>query len=575
MSTYKYTAKNNGYTATLSLTPGAQNIAENTSVVEYKLELTAGASYFQYWPIGWEIWLGGSQTAYQARSGAPQKSIAAYGTITLCSGSTTIAHNADGTKNMSISFRVDGGTAAVYLPGTIRYTGGETLELPTIPRASELSLSADSVLLNGSAGSVTVTVAPHSGNFSHKVGYTFGSVASEEISLSAGKTTAALSFPMSLLNEIPRSANGVAIVTLTTYNGGTAIGTTRANLTITAGQSVVPSISAVTVTREGQTSLDMFIKGYDRARIQTTAVGAYGSTISSYEVTGGLSGASVLTGVLWTVGQNTWTVKVTDTRGRTATEKVSITVVDYATPAISGAVFERCTADGTPDDDGTFLRVSAEISISSCNGENSCTAKVLYKLQTEEEWTQAGVFTETSAVYDIGLTDAAYDVRLIATDKLSSGIAEASLDVGDVIVDYDPDTHCLDILAEKVRISGVLEIDGIPPACVVAEGTKGIWRYRKWSNGDAECWGTYSDTVAVTKNLSGAYYSDEITVDYPFEFVSSPVRVVSGGSDSKINWVRSFGVNAVGYAVFLVIALEEQNTAEISVNLHAFGKWKE
>ena len=576
MASYTYTAKNNGYTATLTLTPGKQDIVANTTVVAYKLSLTAGSNYFQLWPIGWEIWLAGSQVAYQAIRGAPQKSISAGGTITLVSGSTTITHNADGTKAASISFRVDGGDDASYLPGTVRYTGKETLPLPTIPRASGLTLSANSVTLNGSTGSVKVTISPHSDSFTHKVKYTFGS-ASGEISLAAGAKTGTLTLPMSLLNQIPNTTSGTATVTLTTYSSGSAIGTETAQLTIIAGAGIVPTISAFTAERVGQSALNMYIKGYDRARLKTTAAGAYGSTIKSYAITGGLSGETVTTGVLWNSGKNSWTVKVTDSRGRTATASVSVDVVDYGTPTIQNGVFERCQADGTPDDDGTYLRVSAEISISSCNGANSCAAKVQYKLQTTDTWTDAGAFTGSSQLYDLILSDQAYDARIAVTDKLSTGYAVATLDVGDVIMDYDPDAHKLDLLPNIVNTRGSLQVQGNDVLYPVEEGENGIWTWIKYASGVAVCRGSKSiDSVTAGQFTAwGAWYSATIDPgeDFPVEFISVPqlFREISTAAGAGVGLFTVHSVTNTGRSS--LVRPNANGVTGIKISYLAVGRW--
>ena len=579
MASYTYTAKNNGYTATLTLTPGKQDIVANTTVVTYKLTLTAGSNYFQLWPIGWEIWLAGSQVAYQAIRGAPQKSISAGGTITLVSGNTTITHNADGTKAASIGFRVDGGDDASYLPGTVRYTGKETLPLPTIPRASTLSLSTDNVTLNGSAGSVKVTVSAHSTSFFHKCKYTFGS-ASGEISLAAGATTGTLTLPMSLLNQIPNNTNGTATVTLTTYNGSTAIGTDTAQLTITAGASIVPTISAFEAARVGQSALAMYVKGYDKARLRTIAAGVYGSTIRTYEVTGGLSGADVTTGVLWTAGKNEWTVKVTDSRGRTASASVSVTVVDYATPTIAGASFERCRMDGTPDDDGTYLMVSADIAIASCDGANSYTAKVQYKLQTAADWTDAGAFTGSSQLYDLSLSDMAYDVRIAVTDMLSTGYAVATLDVGDVIMDYDPDAHKLDLLPDVVNAKGSLQVQGIGVIYPVASGTEGNWNYIKYSDGVAICWALLANSSVVINTAWGGVYESEQQygdIAYPEGLFTSEPTVsimVAGVQASTLSAEIAGGSAAKCPYWHYVRPTGSTNARDYKAHVVALGRWQ-
>ena len=34
--------------------------------------------------------------------------------------------------------------------------------------------------------------------------------------------------------------------------------------------------------------------------------------------------------------------------------------------------------------------------------------------------------------------------------------------------------------------------------CIVEQGTSGIWNYRKWASGIAECWGTHAQTITPT-----------------------------------------------------------------------------
>ena len=41
---------------------------------------------------------------------------------------------------------------------------------------------------------------------------------------------------------------------------------------------------------------------------------------------------------------------------------------------------------------------------------------------------------------------------------------------------------------------------------VVEQGTTGIWTYRKWNSGIAECWGTYEQTNVNVSNAWGALY---------------------------------------------------------------------
>ena len=49
---------------------------------------------------------------------------------------------------------------------------------------------------------------------------------------------------------------------------------------------------------------------------------------------------------------------------------------------------------------------------------------------------------------------------------------------------------------------------------IVEEGTSGIWTYRKWSDGVAECWGSYTATISHNGTVFGgyAYY---VVVNFP------------------------------------------------------------
>lgn len=69
---------------------------------------------------------------------------------------------------------------------------------------------------------------------------------------------------------------------------------------------------------------------------------------------------------------------------------------------------------------------------------------------------------------------------------------------------------------------------------VAEQGTSGIWNYRKWNDGTAECWGTYKaqvdsidETWGTTNNPSGTWcglYVKSVNerIDYPFTFIERP-----------------------------------------------------
>lgn len=59
---------------------------------------------------------------------------------------------------------------------------------------------------------------------------------------------------------------------------------------------------------------------------------------------------------------------------------------------------------------------------------------------------------------------------------------------------------------------------------VIRQGVSGIWTYREWNSGMAECWATVSTTMTVTGEnpltAGGGYVIP--TYDFPFTFVEAP-----------------------------------------------------
>lgn len=65
------------------------------------------------------------------------------------------------------------------------------------------------------------------------------------------------------------------------------------------------------------------------------------------------------------------------------------------------------------------------------------------------------------------------------------------------------------------RIKDLEEFDA-----VVEQGTSGIWTYRKWKSGVAECWGEVSTNVEGGVEAGGDF---RFTVAYPLSFAKVPI----------------------------------------------------
>lgn len=332
--------------------------------------------------------------------------------------SKTVTHNADGTKTISLKGFFDSQGLTSKLDD-LTVSGNVTLK--TIPRASSFSLSASTV----TAGStnMTVNITRASSSFTHTVQWKLGS---HTKSTTGVGTSASYTIPESWLDAIPNSTSGTGTVTVTTYNGSTKIGSTSKSFTVKAASDVVPSFTGITFTRiDGDVPADwgIYVRTKSKVAVKITgAAGVYGSAIKSYSISGGgYSGtaASLTTGFLNTAGTVTFTAKITDSRGRTATKTASITVTDYAPPVLSSVAGFRCDSAGTEQDDGNYISLTANFSGSVLDGKNPVTGEYRYKAEGGD-WSGFSPLVSGEPAVFAATGDATFTVQVQVSDTFSS-----------------------------------------------------------------------------------------------------------------------------------------------------------
>ena len=281
----------------------------------------------------------------------------------------------------------------------------------------------------GSASTVTF-INPYLSNVYHVVDWRFGSSLVHSTTTSTGQSSASYTIPLSWLTAIPNATSGTATVSVTTYSyGGAELGTDTYSFTITAPASAVPTISLATARIDNTvpSSWGIYVQGKSGVRITATAAGYQGSTISSYTISGGATGtqsSNVFTvSVIYSSGTITYTVKVTDSRGRTATASVSISVVAYSAPSFTATEAFRCASNGTASETGTYISAKASGTYSSVSSKNSMTLQVQYGLTTSSAYSTAVTLTNgTASVIGGGSIDANYsfNVKFTLTDQFNT-----------------------------------------------------------------------------------------------------------------------------------------------------------
>ena len=299
------------------------------------------------------------------------------------------------------------------------------------------SATVTSSVAAGSTSTVTF-INPYLSNVYHVVDWRFGSSLVYSKTTSVGASSVSYTIPVSWLTAIPNATSGTATVSVTTYaSGGLELGTDTYSFTITAPASAVPTISlaAARIDNSVPSSWGIYVQGQSGVRITATASGYQGSTISSYTISGGATGtqsSNVFTiSVIYSSGTITYTVKVTDSRGRSATASISISVVAYSAPSFSSTDAFRCVAGGTASDTGTYISAKATGTFSSVSNKNSMTLKVQYALSTSSAYSTAVILTNgTASIIGNGSIDINYSFKVKFTLSDQFNTIEKILNVG-------------------------------------------------------------------------------------------------------------------------------------------------
>lgn len=347
-----------------------------------------------------------------------------------------------------------------------------TLEVDWQEPATQPSLSASTVEMGKS---VTINTPAVNSAYRHTLRYSFGGASgtiATDIASSVSWTP-----PVSLANQIPSATAGSGTIYCDTYSGSTLLGTKSVSITLTVPGSVVPSAGTLSATLAEDTSgTGLYVKGMGKAKLTLSgASGAYGSSITSYTITGGgwaATNGALTTGTLASAGNITFTATVTDSRGRKASTTRTISVIDYTKPGVAVCDVYRCDADGNRKKAGTYFAVEINASYSAITG-NTLSITARYKKQSESSYgTAANVTNNGKTVLGGGNIGASttYDVLVTVADKYNSLSIQRTLSTKSVLQSFKRSAgaaigkvaelaNWLDV-AWNTRIRGNLQVDG-------------------------------------------------------------------------------------------------------------------
>ena len=396
----------------------SQSIANNNSVVGWHLQLIAsGGSISSSASKSWSVTVNGSNY-----SGTNTVGVSSGQTKTLASGSTTIAHNADGTKSFSFSFsqQFDINYSGVGWIGTKSGSGSGTLT--TIPRTSSVSSTNANIGEN-----ITITINRASSSFTHTLTYAFNNL-SGTIATKTSSTKVSWTLPTSFYAQIPNSKSSWGRVICDTYSGSTKIGSSECRFDVYVKESsnkptisaTVKDINATTKALTGDEN--KLIKYYSQAQFTVTGSAKNSATVKSLTSTYNGTTASKANTTSWTdhysnAVQASYAFGVVDSRGYSNSVTVTKTLIDYvkitcalsvSNPTASG----NCTLTIT----GNYFNGSF--------GSTSNTLTVQYK-KNDGSWTNAtatkngNTYTATVSLTGLDYTQT-FTFQARATDKLAT-----------------------------------------------------------------------------------------------------------------------------------------------------------
>lgn len=608
---------------TLTEVANSQSVANNTSKVRILWTSTqTGASHnlntrtaYYYVSIN-----GGEGVKHSVSYTLPQNT-----TKTILDTEITVPHRDDGTADIAVETVMDTDISA----GTVKILKG--LTLTPIARASQpscITYPNNTRDVGYFGDTINIHMNSKSDKFTHYVYYSFGTRSWYPIA-SGVKNNTSWYIPLELIDELASNANrGSGTIHVETYtnNGTTYVGTKICEFSV-----VVPDIEAtkpkVTMVLNPVGALPpsfagLYIQGLTKVKATLSAEGEYGADISSYIMKVDSvfhdSDDAYTSSYLTSPGEKTVYGYATDSREHMGEASQTINVLPYSNPKLIGATAVRCDKNGNESESGTYLKISGKRDYSpiTSNGVQKNFCKIQYQYSQDKvnysEWypildrnnlssdevttealldgamsAEASYIVHIQAVDDIGRTADSYVT--IPTDKvyMHRDGARNAIGLGKYNERDNAVDSAWDFYMNGNRVTElpdpIDDMDAVPLGFlnnrdhVIEQGTNGIWIYRKWASGLAECWGV-TDAITQTTSLDWNIMTSNVgtpAISYPFTFKNPPVVSPSVHIHDGNFWLVTFSAGSTTNTPKYQIARGKSSTTiTFKLGFYVFGEWK-
>lgn len=128
---------------------------------------------------------------------------------------------------------------------------------------------------------------------------------------------------------------------------------------------------------------------------------------------------------------------------------------------------------------------------------------------------------------------------------------------------------------ELIRLGGA----GTLPVAdyIVEQGTSGVWTYRKWNSGVAECWGEVTVRASITDAIGAMYMKVTDYFSWPDALFSAAPKIVQAASITVaplLPIIRGGDTTKNQFRMYLLYPDRYENTINWVIGVEAKGRWK-
>lgn len=270
--------------------------------------------------------------------------------------------------------------------------------------------------------------------------------------------------------------------------------------------------------------------------------------------------------------------------------------IAYIQPTLSNIICVRTNSSGVPDNNGTYIKVTGKWAVdTTANPSNKATKlEIRYRAYNVSSWTvgssvslsaTSGTISTVIGSGNVSVSNAYY-VEITLYDNGGSrpytDIVAAQFrpfDIGN-----NGQTISIGAPASNTKgfechtegrfsdglVCDTLYRNGVNGAktkdldFIIAQGTSGIWAYRKWNSGIAEAWGISTGTT----DAGGVYHAE---LSHPFPYAENPViaatAYVAGDWTARIGYVGTSLTNMEFY-------VHGFGNHSACARLYVIGRWK-